>query len=205
MLSDLFDHLSGGNAHRLQQQQTDAEFNALIERNNAFARMIGVPEQELPKSLDQARLETQILPALRNQAAGGQATQLSNGQNVLSLLSQFPQAQPVQAATPSLFNSWQGYTQRAGQSAPQAEAVPPAQMNLGQVQPQAASRSATGSTAYPGQRYQPQSLGGLGGQQQSFGQQQGQQGGQQGFGIGGGHSRRRGGQGLGMLASSLIA
>ncbi len=197
MLADLFDHLSGGYSQRLQQQQSDAEFNAIIERNNAFARMIGAPEQEAPKSLDQVRLETQILPAFRNQLSGGQASQLSNGQSMLSLLSAGPATSPAE-----------GYTQPAIQFAPQTALSAPAQMSLGQVQPKTASPSATGTTAYPGQRYQPQSLGGFGWQQPQ--QRQGQpqaspiQTGQQGLGIGGGIPQRRQ-SGLGMLGQQLIA
>ena len=121
-------------------------------------------------------------------------------------------AQPQQQSAPDWFNQAPSWWNQQPQQQPQQQAQPaaapqtvaPAQMSLGQVQPQSAS-----ATAYPGQRYQQQSLGGLSWSQQNQGQQSGQQAsplqtGQQGLGMGGGFRQRRQ-PGLGMLGQQLIA
>ena len=141
-----------------------------------------------------------------------------------------PQATASQPAPPALLDIWQQYATNTGLSVPQpqqqysappqamplqaaqqqASPTPPAQMSLGQVQPQSGSQSTSGTSAYPGQRYQQQSLGGLNwqqpqqrqGQQQAAPLQTGQQGG--GLGMGGRYGQRRQ-QGLGMLGQQLIA
>lgn len=112
-----------------------------------------------------------------------------------------PPTQPA-APTPSLLDTWQGYAQQAGWTAPQPnqQAAPPAlpawfnqapswmqqqqapmptaQQTVAPSQMslgQVQPQSPSSTTSWPGQRYQQPSLGGLNWSQQGQGQQQGQQ------------------------------
>lgn len=148
------------------------------------------------------------------QALVQQAQSAATDVDVSAYLGVSPQQPQATAATPqsSLLDTWQQYGSNQGWSQQAAQqTTPPAQMSLGQAQPQAATSSVsagTSSAAYPGQRYQPQSLGGFNWQQSQ--QRQGQQPapmqtGQQSFpGMSGGYRQRRQ-PGLGMLAQHLIA
>lgn len=217
----LLDQIAGGSANRQLDINNETAFNALVNQNNAQAALIGVPTQALPQSMDAVRVN-QILNAAPGTQfgfaeqpvprTGGPSWEMAPGVNPNRMLPGQPQA-PQQSAPSSLFDTWQQYATNAGWSAAQQQPVAqqptaPAQMSLGQVQPQAASQSATSTTAYPGQRYQQQSLGGFGWQQpqQRQGQQQAapMQTGQQGLGMGGGYRQRRQ-SGLGMLGQQLIA